>query len=130
MFALDVQALAVGLGSIVVAFVAVIVFACIQAAGRADRYLESVAGQFGFPPASLNPRQGAAPRQPGRSIAIRIGDGSQTRHLVFPQKFGDSASHPRGVLPFSSATFGATGECCAVGIDPPSGMRADTQRAH
>ena len=48
MFALDVLALAIGLGSIVVAVVGVIVFACIQAAGRADRYLRAVAGQFGF----------------------------------------------------------------------------------
>ena len=55
MFALDVQALAVGLGSIVVAFVAVIVFACIRAAGLAERYLESVAGQFGFPGITESP---------------------------------------------------------------------------
>ena len=46
MFAMDVLALAVGLGSIVVAFFAFIVFACIRAAGLAQRYFEAVAGQF------------------------------------------------------------------------------------
>ena len=32
----------------------------------------------------LNPRQQAAAFQPGRSIAIRIGDGLQTCHVVIP----------------------------------------------
>ena len=49
MFAMDVQALAVGLGAIVVAFFAFIVFACTQAAGQADRYLEAIAKR---PPAA------------------------------------------------------------------------------
>ena len=49
MFAIDAQSLAIGLASVFVAFVAFIVFACTQIAGHADRHLETLAGQFGFP---------------------------------------------------------------------------------
>jgi hypothetical protein len=41
MFAMDVQWLAIGLGSTVV-FVALLIFACAGAAGLADRYLEEL----------------------------------------------------------------------------------------
>ena len=46
MFAMDVQWLAVSLGSTAVGFVAMLMFACARAAGLADRHLEDLAGQF------------------------------------------------------------------------------------
>ena len=46
MFAMDVQWLAISLGSTAVGFVAMLVFACARAAGLADRHLEDLAGQF------------------------------------------------------------------------------------
>ena len=46
MFAMDVQWLAISLGSTAVGFAAMLVFACAPAAGLADRHLEDLAGQF------------------------------------------------------------------------------------
>ena len=46
MFAMDVQWLAISLGSTAVGFVAILMFACARAAGLADRYLEELAGRF------------------------------------------------------------------------------------
>ena len=46
MFAMDLQWLAISLGSTAVGFVAMLMFACARAAGLADRHLEDLAGQF------------------------------------------------------------------------------------
>ena len=48
MFAMDVQWLAISLGSTAVGFVAMLVFACCRAAGLADRHLEELAGHLSF----------------------------------------------------------------------------------
>ena len=46
MFAMDLQWLAISLGSTAVGFVAMLMFACARAAGLADRHLEDLARQF------------------------------------------------------------------------------------
>jgi hypothetical protein len=44
MFAMDVQWLAISLGSVALGFIAILMFACARAAGLADRSLEEVFG--------------------------------------------------------------------------------------
>jgi hypothetical protein len=44
MFAMDVQWLAISLGSVALGFIAILMFACARAAGLADRSLEELFG--------------------------------------------------------------------------------------